>query len=176
MRSPASHWFLDFICVNAKMSHLVELVFVSIFSVVLSVDPNGYVIYCPCMGKFSFSTYDSFGCLKNTSCCFAGRFGNQAEQLLGSLAFAKALNRTLVLPHWVAHSTYPAVIVIEFRKKALTTTYFCFFIFSPFSTAFHLTITWLCDHSSATIVWCWWETLCTRFRLQFGQWASEQVS
>ncbi|GAB1605500.1 GDP-fucose protein O-fucosyltransferase 1-like [Argonauta hians] len=60
-------------------------------------DERGYLIYCPCMG----------------------RFGNQAEQFLGALGFAKTINRTLVLPPW---RTYKNVPFDEwFRIEPLTT-------------------------------------------------------
>ncbi|PVD23011.1 hypothetical protein C0Q70_16272 [Pomacea canaliculata] len=71
------------------------------------VDPNGYIIYCPCMG----------------------RFGNQADHFLGSLGFAKKLNRTLILPPWRTYKNVPfdewfRVDSVQQYHKAITAEQF----------------------------------------------------
>lgn len=56
-------------------------------------DREGYVIFCPCMG----------------------RFGNQIDQLLGVMHFTRALGRTLVLPNFIEYP-YPNTVMKPFES------------------------------------------------------------
>lgn len=102
------------------LASIVTTLFLRLAVGSVGIDDNGYVLYCPCMGNFIDASFPSnsnrlhfYRFLFLSLICAVlkkslffehpGRFGNQADHFLGSLAFAKALNRTLALPPWVEY-------------------------------------------------------------------------
>ncbi|CAF1180340.1 unnamed protein product [Adineta steineri] len=71
------NWFI--------FGYIISLGFILQVQTEQDIDPNGYIIFCLCMG----------------------RFGNQAEHFLGGLAFSKLINRTLIVPPWRTYKNIP---------------------------------------------------------------------
>uniref|UniRef100_A0A0K2TXW0 GDP-fucose protein O-fucosyltransferase 1 n=1 Tax=Lepeophtheirus salmonis TaxID=72036 RepID=A0A0K2TXW0_LEPSM len=92
-------------------------------STALEVDPKGYLVFCPCMG----------------------RFGNQVDHFLGSLAFAKGLNRTLILPHFVEYPFY--------RQKSIQIPFSTYFEVSEVSKFTSVIPMGVFMHELASTVW-----------------------
>lgn len=116
----------EFVTKFEKMPLLLYLLLYAASSLLLtaaSANQNGYIVYCPCMG----------------------RFGNQAEQLLGSLLFAKSLNRTLVLPPFIHYDRNHNPIFINFQDVLQIehiTKYHQVVLLDEFILAEHVKVTW----------------------------------
>lgn len=130
----------------------------------LEVDPNGYIVYCPCMGKLLYFWLNKL--ILKIFTTLLGRFGNQAEQFLGSVQFAKHLNRTLILPPFIEYDKYQ-VFSFEFGLFVYILTDTWFFVVR--SNLRHLTSTSMFTGLKNTTEWSSWSTLCQSLRPKSGK-------
>ncbi|KAK6737218.1 hypothetical protein RB195_019733 [Necator americanus] len=86
---------ITFLLHSAFSTMMFEIAFLCIWTTVCAsnIDPSGYVVFCPCMG----------------------RFGNQVDQLLGVMQFTHYLDRTLVLPNFIEYP-YPNTAMVPFEN------------------------------------------------------------
>ncbi|CAB3400062.1 unnamed protein product [Caenorhabditis bovis] len=86
----------------AKLAHLEDdasqckMIFILsalLFFLLFVLIVLGYIVFCPCMG----------------------RFGNQVDQLLGVMEFAKSIDRLLVLPNFIEYD-YPNTKIVPFEN------------------------------------------------------------
>ncbi|KAJ1349250.1 hypothetical protein KIN20_004727 [Parelaphostrongylus tenuis] len=98
--------------------NLMCLLAVALATEAVEFDPQGYVIFCPCMG----------------------RFGNQVDQLLGVMYFTRALDRTLVLPNFIDYP-FPDTVCLNLSYLYCLTQLEEFFVFKvmvPFESVFEV--------------------------------------
>ncbi|EYC08616.1 hypothetical protein Y032_0065g3649 [Ancylostoma ceylanicum] len=74
-----------------RLTIAISCILAAVYAV--DIDSSGYVVFCPCMG----------------------RFGNQVDQLLGVMQFARFLDRTLVLPNFIEYP-FPNTVMVPFEN------------------------------------------------------------
>ena len=90
--------FVIFLTVDSKQEEKIDF------------DSNGYVIFCLCMGRFGnqagkYNNNKKYFCLRNKN--DYKKTKSFLEHFLGSMSFAKNINRTLVVPPFITYKNIP---------------------------------------------------------------------